>query len=74
MGKPLARSQYGSDLAVQLSNLIGLMKKNWFGINRADRNDLIANGLKAIRLLTSGDGYVQMIENEFYQPTFMNQI
>ena len=71
MGKAEARSQFGGDLVHQLSHLTGLMKKNWFGISRQDRNDMIASGLKTIRLLSAGEGYVQKIENEFYSPAFI---
>ena len=66
MSKPEARAQFGRDLASHLSSLIGLMKKQWFGVPRQERSELVANGLKAMRLLAAGEGYVQQVENEFH--------
>ena len=72
MGMSEARAQFKKELAKNLTSLIGVLKEDWSGVPRADRLELVANCLKALRLFTFGAGSVDAILREY--PQFLNQI
>ena len=72
MGRSEARAQFKKDLRHRLHALVRLMKEEWPNLPRNDYKEIVANGFKTLRLLTSVGGYCKLIQKEY--PEFLENL
>ena len=74
MHKSEARKQFSVDMYSNIKSIVALMKRHWYGAQRQERDDIITNGLKVIRIHSASEHSMQEIENEFYAPPLMSML